>query len=156
VEVFWLKLFRISKDYRDEVHKVVRVKAPFQATLIKGSKYYNYRVRQKTVEKSFELPIPSGIVDFQYFLSIYPNLTSHIIDGIEANLRYPYGCIEQTFSALIPNLIYYDYLASRNALTKEIREKLEWNIIGGYLKLQACQKYDGSFGWWQVKKDPHS
>ncbi len=145
---FLVKIVADSKDYRDEVHKVVRVKAPFPSDINQRFEILQLSGKAKTIEKSFELPISSGVIDFQYFLSIYPSLTSHIIDGIEANLRYPYGCIEQTFSALIPNLVYYDYLASRNALKKEIREKLEWNIIGGYLKLQGCQKYNGSFGWW--------
>ena len=149
---FLIKIIADSEKYRDEVQKIIRIKAGFPSDINTVFEFMHSSDTQKGDEKRFSLPIPAKGVDYEYSLSIYPSLTSHILDGIEANLKYPYGCIEQTFSALMPNLVYYDYLNANNRLSGEVKQKLERNIISGYLKLQSHQNYEGGFGWWQNSK----
>jgi uncharacterized protein YfaS (alpha-2-macroglobulin family) len=67
--------------------------------------------------------------------------------NIEYLLRYPYGCVEQTTSALFP-LLYFDDLA------KVVRPELfggkghEYFLAKGIEKLLRYQRSDGSFVYW--------
>ena len=63
---------------------------------------------------------------------------------IQELIRYPYGCIEQTVSAMFPQ-IYIDMLTSNN---KFDREKIIGNVNAGIGKLARLQMYDGSFSYW--------
>ncbi len=59
-------------------------------------------------------------------------------------IRYPYGCVEQTTSAVFPQL-YIDVLTDSN---KFDRDKITGNINAGITKLGKYQLYDGSFSYW--------
>jgi hypothetical protein len=150
---FLIRIIADTEKYTDEVHKVIRIKAGFPSDVSQTFEFLHSDSKETSVEKKFLIKIPSDVVDHEYFVSIYPSLTSHILDGIEANMRYPYGCIEQIFSALMPNLVYYDYLMENSEKKGEIVEKIKHNIINGYLKLQAKQNHDGGFGWWAHREN---
>ncbi|HEX8118562.1 MAG TPA: alpha-2-macroglobulin family protein, partial [Pyrinomonadaceae bacterium] len=42
-------------------------------------------------------------------LKVYPNLTTHVIEGVEAIMSRPYGCGEQTISSAYPSVLMLDY-----------------------------------------------
>lgn len=60
---------------------------------------------------------------------------------IQELIRYPYGCVEQTVSAVFPQ-IYIDMLTYSN---KFDREKITGNVNAAVGKLSRLQMYDGSF-----------
>lgn len=64
---------------------------------------------------------------------------------IQELIRYPYGCVEQTVSAVFPQ-IYIDMLTHSN---KFDREKIIGNVNAAVGKLSRLQMYDGSFPYWQ-------
>ena len=59
-------------------------------------------------------------------------------------LRYPHGCIEQTTSAVFPQL----YLSSFVNLTKEQKEKVDKNIVAALDKFRSFQNSKGGFSYW--------
>ena len=63
---------------------------------------------------------------------------------IQELIRYPYGCVEQTVSAVFPQ-IYIDMLTHSN---KFDREKIIGNVNAAVGKLSRLQMYDGSFPYW--------
>lgn len=63
---------------------------------------------------------------------------------IQELIRYPYGCVEQTVSAVFPQ-IYIDMLTHSN---KFHREKIIGNVNAAVGKLSRLQMYDGSFPYW--------
>ena len=63
---------------------------------------------------------------------------------IQEFIRYPYGCVEQTVSAVFPQ-IYIDMLTHNN---KFDREKIIGNVNAAVGKLSRLQMYDGSFPYW--------
>ncbi|MHA1730853.1 MAG: alpha-2-macroglobulin family protein [Promethearchaeota archaeon] len=153
---YLLKIVADSEKFTDEVHKTLRVGAGFPSDVEQTFEFLRPTSAGESVEKRFVLKTPEDAVDFAHSLSVYPSLTSHLLDGIEANMKYPYGYVEQVFSALMPNLVYYDYLAgvglfsgdTRDREARELKDRLERNIVAGYLKLQANQQQNGGFGWW--------
>jgi hypothetical protein len=42
-------------------------------------------------------------------LKVYPNLSAHLLEGVEAIMERPYGCGEQTISSSYPSLLVLHY-----------------------------------------------
>ncbi|MFD1550847.1 alpha-2-macroglobulin [Putridiphycobacter roseus] len=59
-------------------------------------------------------------------------------------IRYPHGCIEQTTSAVFPQL----YLGSFVNLTKVEKEKIDENILAALAKYRNFQNTRGGFSYW--------
>ena len=59
-------------------------------------------------------------------------------------IRYPHGCIEQTTSAILPQLFLPALLKLEDARKKEI----ESNVLAAIEKMRSFQQPNGSFGYW--------
>lgn len=59
-------------------------------------------------------------------------------------ITYPHGCIEQTVSALFPQLVLHQFMELSEAQTK----KIDANIRAGIQKLLNFQQPDGGFSYW--------
>lgn len=59
-------------------------------------------------------------------------------------MSYPHGCIEQTTSAVFPQL----YLSQLMDLTDKQKADIERNIRAGIQKIQNFQQSDGGFNYW--------
>lgn len=60
-------------------------------------------------------------------------------------LNYPHGCVEQTTSAVMPQL----YLNQVRELKAGEEDKIRQNILAGIQRLSLFQTRDGGFGYWQ-------
>jgi len=68
------------------------------------------------------------------------NLTSRL----RYLIRYPYGCLEQTTSAVFPQL----YMGQVMDLDKDLKNKMKTNITKGLERLSTLQLSDGGFAYW--------
>lgn len=59
-------------------------------------------------------------------------------------IRYPHGCIEQTTSAVFPQL----YLDQVKALTEIEKNTIQRNVTAGINRLKSFVQRDGGFGYW--------
>ena len=59
-------------------------------------------------------------------------------------LAYPHGCIEQTTSAVFPQLFLGDVME----LSESVQQKTEMNIKAGIKRLASFQLSDGGFSYW--------
>lgn len=98
------------------------------------------------------------IPDTQGSLSI--SMTSTALSGlsgiVEYLFEYPYGCLEQTVSRILPMILFGDTVDSFGLPTipgGKYREVVQTNLD----KIKLFQKYDGSFGIWQDSRysDPY-
>ncbi|MFT4175856.1 MAG: MG2 domain-containing protein [Luteolibacter sp.] len=69
-------------------------------------------------------------------------------DAIDFLLRYPYGCVEQTTSALIPWFAVEPLRPYVPALANHSEEKVRDAIQHGVNQLLSMQLPDGSFSYW--------
>ena len=67
-------------------------------------------------------------------------------------IRYPHGCIEQTTSAVFPQL----YLETFVNLTKTEKEKINENILAALVKYRSFQNSKGGFSYWPNGNDAAS
>ena len=65
---------------------------------------------------------------------------------LEHLIRYPYGCMEQTMSAVFPQL-YLKHIFEPTDVESESR-RIDANIDAGIQRLQRFRTPDGGFGYW--------
>ncbi len=81
------------------------------------------------------------------FVRLYPGPLSQVVEGMDALLRMPYGCFEQTSSATYPNVLALDYMKRIKKLTPEVHAKAEGFIANGYQRLLTFEVPGGGFSW---------
>lgn len=81
------------------------------------------------------------------FVRLYPGPLSQVVEGMDALLRMPFGCFEQTSSATYPNVLALDYMKRINKLTPEVHAKAEGFIVNGYQRLLTFEVPGGGFSW---------
>jgi len=145
--VHTITVYAIAGNYTDAVKKEVKVLAngvPLEYSksgkMDKGV-LFNLKVFNETSEQSIIA-----------YLKLTLGYGAPLIEGFEALVGYPWGCVEQTSSRLIPCTLVWKYLTSTDQLTPEMRAKLDSYIQTGIQRLLYLQHADGSFGWW--KNDP--
>ncbi len=134
-----IKISVSSKEYNYEENVDIN---------INSNNPYIYINNVKTFEKGKELTFNQpaeyvkGSVESRLLISNAPILA--IDQRLSWLIRYPYGCAEQTVSAVFPQ-IYIDVLTHNN---KFDRKEITGNINGGITRLGKYQLYDGSFSYW--------
>jgi hypothetical protein len=78
---------------------------------------------------------------------LYPGPLSQVVEGMDALLRMPFGCFEQTSSSTYPNVLALDYMKRTKKLTPEIHLKAEGYIATGYQRLLTFEVPGGGFSW---------
>jgi len=81
-----------------------------------------------------------------------PNL--HFSHRIDRLVRYPYGCIEQTTSAVFPQLYLRDVLAGSAQAQAVSQGEIDEHINAGIQRLRRFQLPDGSFSYWPGNSNP--
>jgi hypothetical protein len=81
------------------------------------------------------------------FVRLYPGPLSQVIEGMDAILRMPGGCFEQTSSSTYPNVLALDYMKRTKKLTPEVHAKAEGFIANGYQQLLTFEVPGGGFSW---------
>jgi len=81
------------------------------------------------------------------FVKIYPGIFSQAVEGLEALLRMPNGCFEQTSSTTYPNVLVLSYLRGTKQVKPELQMKAEQYINVGYQRLVTFEVSGGGFSW---------
>jgi uncharacterized protein YfaS (alpha-2-macroglobulin family) len=77
---------------------------------------------------------------------IAPSLVQSIAGGMEYLIGFPYGCVEQTTSRMLPDI--YAERVMAGSLSAELRAQLPSMVKNGIARLRRMQNTDGSWGWW--------
>jgi hypothetical protein len=99
------------------------------------------------VEHSIQPPVAAIPDASKILVRLYPGPLSQVVEGMDALLRMPYGCFEQTSSSTYPNVLALDYMKRTRKLTPEIHAKAEGYIATGYQRLLTFEVPGGGFSW---------
>ncbi len=96
-----------------------------------------------------ELGFPANSIPeaSKIFVRLYPGPMSQVVEGMDAILRMPNGCFEQTSSSTYPNVLALDYMKRTKKLTPEVHAKAEGFIANGYQRLLTFEVPGGGFSW---------
>ncbi len=139
--------------YSDGVEVIVPILPYSVPETVSTTNVFEHTAKEK-------IQIPSGILPNQGELTVSasPNVGNGLSGGLDYLIKYPYGCSEQTTSALLANLMFNEL--GRLKLTPsnpELEKTARQNIVEGIKKLIAMQRPDGSWGFWADSSDgrPH-
>ena len=91
----------------------------------------------------------------EFTIRLTPSLASAMLGALEYLAAYPYGCVEQTMSAFLPDIMIMQMLDKVGVDNPALRKKLPKMVEAGLLKLYDCQHGDGGWGWWKYdRSDP--
>ena len=102
---------------------------------------------ETTVQHEVNFPAASIPDASKIFVRLYPGPLSQVIEGMDAILRMPGGCFEQTSSSTYPNVLALDYMKRTKKLTPEVHAKAEGYIANGYQRLLTFEVPGGGFSW---------
>jgi uncharacterized protein YfaS (alpha-2-macroglobulin family) len=102
---------------------------------------------ENTVSHTIDLPKTAIAGASKIFVRLYPGPLSQIMEGMDAILRMPGGCFEQTSSSTYPNVLALDYMKRTKKLTPEVHAKAEGYIANGYQRLLTFEVRSGGFSW---------
>ncbi len=92
--------------------------------------------------------LPHNALPEKTNLTIYlsPSLALGVLDGLADLIGYPYGCVEQTMSRLLPSVVA-DQAYRDLGLTNPRAAELPEIVATGLQKLYGFQHEDGGWGW---------
>lgn len=92
---------------------------------------------------------PSNVVkgSMRVNFTAFPNVMSELMKGIDAILREPYGCFEQTSSSNYPNVMALDYLRKMQISDPALEQKANKLIEEGYKKLVSFETKENGYEW---------
>ena len=102
---------------------------------------------ESAVSHDVAFPVASIPGASKIFVRLYPGPLSQIMEGMDAILRMPGGCFEQTSSSTYPNVLALDYMKRTKKLTPEVHAKAEGYIANGYQRLLTFEVQGGGFSW---------
>lgn len=94
------------------------------------------------VETPLKLPSDAS----QLRMTILPREQAGLSQMIDSLISYPYGCVEQTSSRLIPLGISYSLLPENTA--QPVRESLRYRLLSQRLRLIDMAGAGAKFTWW--------
>ncbi len=77
-----------------------------------------------------------------------PSLASAMLSSLDYLAHYPYGCVEQTLSAFLPDVAILQTLHALHIANPSLEKALPDMVQAGLLKLYAMQHDDNGWGWW--------
>ncbi|MFW5920445.1 MAG: alpha-2-macroglobulin family protein, partial [Polyangiales bacterium] len=116
------------------------------ATAWNAEQLFDGRIGQ---EQRVRVPVPSHVEDglAELVVTVSPSVFASMEGGLDALIRYPHGCVEQTTSQLIPMVLLEDLMKDlgRDRLAGESHRNKMNEAIAHVLK---HQNHDGGFGLW--------
>ncbi len=77
----------------------------------------------------------------------YPNIMSELMSGVDAILREPYGCFEQTSSSNYPNIMVMQYIKTMKVDNPQLEARAKKLLDDGYKKLVAFETKENGYEW---------
>jgi uncharacterized protein YfaS (alpha-2-macroglobulin family) len=101
---------------------------------------------------AFDLTFPDKLQPGSRSISVRvsPSLAGSLFAALDYLTSFPYGCVEQTMSGFLPNIIVQQAVRDLNLKTDLDQAALQEKIHAGLDRLYNFQHEDGGWGWWET------
>jgi uncharacterized protein YfaS (alpha-2-macroglobulin family) len=82
-------------------------------------------------------------------IDVAPSLGGTMLEALDYLAEYPYGCVEQTMSCFLPDVVVSKTLKDLNLANADLEKKLPDMVKKGLARLYNFQHEDGGWGWWE-------
>jgi hypothetical protein len=133
----------LGADASDAISRPVTVRPNGQEKTASVSQIFSDTV-------SLDLQVPDSAIAgaLQTSLKIYPNLTAHVLESVEAILERPYGCGEQTISSTYPSVLLLKFAKASPSEKSPLLSRPHRYTQLGYERLLSYRSADGGFSYW--------
>ncbi len=100
------------------------------------------------IDKVMEVPQSAILESSELQILVTGTLAGAMLDSLDYLIGYPYGCVEQTMSRFLPDIIVAQTIQKLNLKKPKILEQLPDMVDKGLKRLYELQHYDGGWGWW--------
>jgi uncharacterized protein YfaS (alpha-2-macroglobulin family) len=83
-------------------------------------------------------------------IDLAPSVAGTLMSALDFLATYPYGCVEQTMSSFLPNILVTKAVKDLGLTPPAASAELEKKIAAGLERLYQYQHDDGGWGWWQT------
>ncbi len=101
-------------------------------------------------ETKFTINVPSDATFVTLKLSAAPSLAAGLIDSLDYLTGYPYGCVEQTMSRFLPDVLVKQTLYKLQITNEKVHKDLPQQVADSLTRLYNFQHGDGGWGWWEA------
>lgn len=102
----------------------------------------------RSTSVTLDLPATAARKTAQLKLVLSPSLAATMLDALEYLVGYPYGCVEQTMSRLLPNVFVAQVLQKLGIPNAKLEKELPKMVRKGVDRLFDLQQHHGGWGWW--------
>lgn len=104
----------------------------------------------KTIE--FELPELALKGFFRGSLYVHNNIYRTVLESLNYLSGYPYGCVEQTMSRFLPDLVLMRALKKLGVSNEKLKKEADGYIRSGVSRLLTLQDEKGHWGWFRDRE----
>ncbi|HVF42300.1 MAG TPA: alpha-2-macroglobulin family protein, partial [Pyrinomonadaceae bacterium] len=137
----------LGADASDAVEKPVTVHPDGEERAATGS-----AIISDAGALSFNVPADAVPNSVRGELKLYPSLAAHLLEGVEAIMKRPYGCGEQTISSSYPSLLVLRYFERDGELDEANLPPAGARALRyarqGYERLMRYRAPGGGFTYW--------
>lgn len=83
-------------------------------------------------------------------IDLAPSVAGTLMSALDYLSTYPYGCVEQTMSSFLPNILVAQAVKELGLTAPPPSVELESKIAAGLQRLYQFQHEDGGWGWWET------
>ncbi|KAL6049176.1 A-macroglobulin complement component [Balamuthia mandrillaris] len=94
---------------------------------------------------TFELP--RDVRSFRSSIRIYPSPVANLLQALEALIREPYGCFEQSSSTIYPLILALKYFQTHSNVPPPLVTRATNILEKGYDRLQGFETKEDGFEW---------
>jgi uncharacterized protein YfaS (alpha-2-macroglobulin family) len=82
-------------------------------------------------------------------ITLSPSIAATLVQSLDGLIDYPYGCVEQTMSRLMPAVLVSQTLKGIGLPPVPRAKEIPKIVREGYLRLKNMQSWNGGWGWWE-------
>ena len=102
------------------------------------------------IKRSLVLPQEINADASTVRIDLAPSIAGTLMSALDFLASYPYGCVEQTMSSFLPNILVTKAIKELGLTPPAASTELDKKIAAGLERLYMFQHDDGGWGWWQT------
>jgi hypothetical protein len=108
------------------------------------------RADKDEIKRSLVLPPDLNADASTLRIDLAPSIAGTLMSALDFLATYPYGCVEQTMSSFLPNILVTKAIKDLGLTPPAASAEMDKKIAAGLQRLYMFQHEDGGWGWWQT------
>ena len=142
----------LAKALTDEESDALELEMPVEPWGLQQNAAQTGAIRgdKEELKKTLDLPQDINPDASTLRIDLAPSIAGTLMSALDFLASYPYGCVEQTMSSFLPNILVTKAIKDLGLTPPAASTELDQKIAAGLQRLYMFQHDDGGWGWWQT------